>query len=88
MCTMIVENVTIDGSGKGSKGWFNLKKANVSFDHPFNAQFDHSLNIDFVNDDLGIEHRVAVELSRDSAQKLIEAIRTALARGDEQLGST
>ena len=88
MCTMIVENVTIDGSGKGSKGWFNLKKANVSFDHPFNSQFDHSLNIDFVNDDLGIEHRVAVELSRDSAQKLIEAISTALARGDEQLGST
>ncbi|MQF98681.1 MAG: hypothetical protein FI729_04030 [SAR202 cluster bacterium] len=88
MCTMIVENVTIDGSGKGSKGWFNLKKANVSFDHPFNAQFDHSLNIDFVNDDLGIEHRVAVELSRDSAQKLIEAISTALARGDEQLGPT
>ena len=88
MCTMIVENVTIDGSGKGSKGWFNLKKANVSFDHPFNAQFDHSLNIDFVNDDLGIEHRVAVELSRDSAQKLIEAISTALSRGDEQLGLT
>ena len=88
MCTMIVENVTIDGSGKGSKGWFNLKKANVSFDHPFNAQFDHSLNIDFVNDDLGIEHRVAVELSRDSAQKLIEAISTALSRGDEQLGPT
>ena len=88
MCTMIVENVAIDGSGKGAKGWFNLKKANVSFDHPFNAQFDHSLNIDFVNDDLGIEHRVAVELSRDSAQKLIEAISTALARGDEQLGST
>ena len=85
---MIVENVVIDGSGKGSKGWFNLKKANVSFDHPFNAQFDHSLNIDFVNDDLGIEHRVAVELSRDSAQKLIEAISTAIARGDEQLGST
>ena len=88
MCTMIVENVTIDGSGKGAKGWFNLKKANVSFDHPFNAQFDHSLNIDFVNDDLGIEHRVAVELSRDSAQKLIEAISTALSRGDEQLGPT
>ena len=88
MCTMIVENVVIDGSGKGSKGWFNLKKANVSFDHPFNAQFDHSLNIDFVNDDLGIEHRVAVELSRDSAQKLIEAISTALSRGDEQLGPT
>ena len=85
---MIVENVAIDGSGKGAKGWFNLKKANVSFDHPFNAQFDHSLNIDFVNDDLGIEHRVAVELSRDSAQKLIEAISTALSRGDEQLGPT
>jgi hypothetical protein len=86
MCTNIVENVQITGSGKGHTGWFELKQANVSFDHPFNAQLEHALNIDFVNDDLGLGTRVAVELSRESALRLMEAIATALARGDVELG--
>ncbi len=34
MCTMIVQQVEIDGSGKGRDGWFNLDQANVSYDHP------------------------------------------------------
>ena len=37
MCTMIVEKVKVDGSGKGTSGWFKLEQANVSYDHPFNA---------------------------------------------------
>jgi len=86
MCTNIVENAQITGSGKGSKGWFELKQASVSFDHPFNAQLDHALNIDFVNSELGLESRVAVELSPDSARRLMEAIATALTRGEIELG--
>ncbi len=86
MCTMIVENVSIEGSGKGSKGWFKLKQANVSFDHPFSAQFDHALNIDFVDDHHGLDNKVAVELSRESALNLLEAIKAALNRGDVELG--
>jgi hypothetical protein len=46
MCTMIVEKVKIDGSGKGMHGWFKLEQANVSYDHPFNAPLEHALNID------------------------------------------
>ena len=32
MCTMIVEKIKIDGSGKGTQGWFPLQQANVSSD--------------------------------------------------------
>ena len=87
MCTMIVENAPVTGSAKGPRGWFKVRQANVSFDHPFNAQLDHAVNIDFVNEGLGLEARVAVELSPDSARRVMEAIGTALARGEEELGS-
>ena len=87
MCTMIVENTQVTGSGKGPDGWFNLRQVNVSFDHPFNAQLEHAVNIDFVNEGLGLEARVAVELSPDSARRLMDAIGTALARGEVEVGS-
>lgn len=80
MCTNIVEQVKIEGSGKGSAGWFRLKEANVSFDHPFDAPFEHALNIDFVNEALGPGARVAVELSLEAARELVETIRTVLER--------
>ena len=53
MCTMIVQQVQIDGSGKGTSGWFSLRQANVSYDHPFSAPLAHALNIDFVNEAQG-----------------------------------
>ena len=40
-----------------------------------------SINIDFVNEELGIDKRVEVELSPDSAVKLIKAIENAMAKG-------
>jgi len=83
MCTMIVESARIAGSGKGPQGWFKLNLANVSYDHPFHAPLDHALNIDFVNDTDGVASRVAVELSRESAQELVQAINAALERGKE-----
>ncbi|HLE90032.1 MAG TPA: DUF6295 family protein, partial [Anaerolineales bacterium] len=67
MCTMIVEKVKIDGSGKGTSGWFTLEQANVSYDHPFNFPKEHALNIDFVNESQGPATRVAVELSEQAA---------------------
>ncbi len=63
MCTMIVKKVELDGSGQGTGGWFSVNQANVSYDHPFHIQHEHALNIDFVNEDLGLDARVAVELS-------------------------
>lgn len=78
MCTMIVEKVKIDGSGKGTSGWFNLEQANVSYDHPFNAPLEHALNIDFVNESQGLSARVAVELSEQAARDLVKTILAVL----------
>jgi hypothetical protein len=82
MCTMIAQQVKIDGSGKGTSGWFKLREANVSYDHPFDAPFEHALNIDFVNEAQGPGARVAVELSVEAARTLVETIQAVLARAD------
>ena len=82
MCTMIVEKINVDGSGKGKDGWFDLKQANISYDHPFNAQLEHALNIDFVNESLGLSARVAVEMSEQAARDLVRTILAVLDRAE------
>ena len=82
MCTMIVEKIQVDGCGKGKDGWFDLKQANVSYDHPFNAPFEHALNIDFVNESMGPSARVAVELSEQAARELVRAILDVLGQAE------
>jgi len=82
MCTMIVKQVEIEGCGKGTSSWFEVRQANVSYDHPFNARLEHALNIDFVNETQGPGARVAVELSAESARTLVEAIQAVLARAE------
>ena len=72
----------VSGSGKGQKGWFKLERVNVSYDHPTDAQLDHALSIDFVNDKEGPSVRVAVELSPESARKLVDVILATLSRRD------
>ncbi len=78
MCTMIAERVAIAGSGKGREGWFTLRQANVSYDHPFDAPMEHALNIDFVNEELGPGARVAVELSAEAARALVATVLAVL----------
>ena len=78
MCTMIVEKINVDGSGKGTSGWFKIEQANVSYDHPFHAPYEHALNIDFVNEDLGPSARIAVELSEGAARELVRTILAVL----------
>lgn len=82
MCTWIVERSEISGSGKGAGGWFPLTHANVYFDHPYHAPYDHTLNIDFVNEAAGPAARVAVELTAESARALVQRILAALDSGD------
>lgn len=82
MCTYINEKARIYGSAKGAKGWMKVDTANVYFDHPYHAQLDHALGIDFVNEaGSGIE-RVAIEISAASARRLIAKIEAALASGE------
>lgn len=84
MCTMIVEKVEIDGSGKGTSGWFALRQANVSYDHPFNAPLEHALNIDFVDEAQGPGARVAVELSAEAARSLVDTILAVLDQAEDR----
>jgi hypothetical protein len=79
---MIVEKIQVDGSGKGKDGWFDLKQASVSYDHPFNAPFEHALNIDFVNESMGPGARVALELSEQAARDLVWAILDVLGQAE------
>lgn len=78
MCTMIAEKVSVAGCGKGKEGWFELHQANVSYDHPFNAPMEHTLNLDFVNKDKPLGERIAVELSTDAARALVKTIMAVL----------
>jgi len=58
--------------------------ANVSYDHPYHAPFEHSLNIDFTDESGGGPDRVALELSATAARALVAAIERALAHGEAQ----
>lgn len=84
MCTMIIEKIKVAGSGKGRDGWFPLEGAHVSYDHPFNAPYEHALNIDFVNESQGLSSRVAVELGAGAARELAETILAVLKRAEAE----
>jgi hypothetical protein len=83
MCSYITEKTAITGSGKGPDGWFQLSHAIVYLDHPYFTPMEHTLNIDFINQAAGPSARVAVELSPDSARKLVVRIQTALKAAEE-----
>ena len=82
MCTMIAQQIGIDGGGKGPAGWFTVRQANVSYDHPFHAPLEYALNLDFVDEAQGPGARVAVELDAESARRLVDAIKAVLARAE------
>jgi hypothetical protein len=78
MCTYETHRAPIEGSGKGTAGWFSLSDATVYYDHPVHAFAEHTLNIDFAAPARGPGARVAVELSADSAVRLVTAVADAL----------
>ncbi len=78
MCTMIVHQSKITGSGKAGQGWFDLAEVNVSYDHPFHVRLEHALNLDFVNEAQGPGARVAVELTPEAARELAQTILATL----------
>ena len=82
MCTMIVNQAVINGSGKGADGWFEVRQVSVSYDHPYHVPLEHALNIDFVDEAQGPGARVAVELNLESARNLMQAIQTVLDRAE------
>lgn len=83
MCSNILERAAVPlGSAKGREGWFALSTAVVTYDHPFHADLEHAVNLDFVNEAAGVEARVAVELSLDSAKNLAAALASAIRRAE------
>jgi hypothetical protein len=84
MCTMIAHQVKIEGRGKSGPEWFEVREANVSYDHPYDLPLEHALNIDFVNEAAGPGARVAVELSVDAARQLVKTIQAVLDQADQQ----
>lgn len=86
MCTYTTLQTEIDGSAKGPGGaWFHATNATVYFDHPVHAMAEHTLNIDFADPAAGPSQRVAVELTADSARKLVAAIQAALASAPAEM---
>jgi hypothetical protein len=84
MCSYINEKADIVGHGKGVPDWLPLTNVNVYFDHPVSAPLDHALIIDFTNPAGGTGARVAVELSAESARKLVASIEAALKAGEAE----
>ena len=71
---------------KGTSGWFEVKEANVSYDHPYDMPLEHALNIDFVNEGAGPGARVAVG-SVEAARNLVKTIEAVLAQAEGAWGS-
>ena len=87
MCTYLTEKIEVDGSGKGSKGWFGASEATVYVDHPVHAPYGHTVNIDVLNPALGPSARVALELTEETALALADAIQRAVASAPAGLAS-
>ena len=84
MCTYATMAESIHGSAKGPGGaWFHVTDATVYYDHPVHAMAEHTLNIDLGDPSRGPGARVAVELTRESAQRLVRAVEAALASAPE-----
>jgi len=82
MCTYVTEKAEINGSGKGQNGWFTLTEARGYYDPPLHHPAAHTLHIALLNKSMGLDARVAVELTEDSARALVKAINAALEAGE------
>jgi len=83
MCTGIVENRKLSGSGKGPSEWFPIDHASISYDHPDHAQTQQAVIIDIFGKTGDTDSRIAVELTPESARDLVNAILTSMSRGQE-----
>jgi len=79
MCTMIAQQVKVNGSAKAGQGWTRVDLASVSYDHPFDMPLEYSLNLDFTNQ---AGARVAVELDAVSARALVETIQAVMRQAE------
>ncbi len=78
MCTGLVQRAKVTGAGKSPDGWFELEDLSVMYDCTYHTSMPQGVNIDFFNEKKGPGARVAVELSPESAMRLVGAIMESL----------
>jgi len=84
VCTYSTAQETIEGSAKGPGGdWLRVSRATVYFDHPVHAMADHTVNIDLADPSRGPGARVGLELTADSARRLVALVQEALANAGD-----
>ena len=71
--------VTLAGSGKDDRGWFNLGPAQVYHDHFIRAQFEGGVVIDLLKPGGGAQLQMCLELSADAARALGQALLDCVA---------
>ncbi|HLZ29378.1 MAG TPA: DUF6295 family protein [Chloroflexota bacterium] len=79
---MISMQTAVTGAGKGATGWFPISQANVGYDHATHSQADHALLLDFVNPDLGVGARVALEMNIASGKALLVQLQAAITEAE------
>ena len=82
MCTMIAGTTTVRGMGKGPNGWFPINRATIGYDHTTHSADEHAVLIDFTNDDLGLDARVALEIDLDSGRALLAQLQSAIEQAE------
>jgi hypothetical protein len=82
MCTMIAQQLGINGSGKAGDDWVKVDTASVSYDHPFDMPLEYTLNLDFTRQAGDPGTRVAVEMDYQSARRLVEAIQEVMRQAE------
>ena len=79
MCTYSTFSDKVSGSAKGpGTPWMSVSDLTVYFDHPVHAMAEHTVNIDVADPGRGPGARVALELTPESARRLMAAIGAAL----------
>ena len=80
MCTMIVHQAKIEGRGKNGTDWFEVREANVSYDHPYDCHWSMRSTL-ISSTRLRAGSRVAVELSVEAAREPGEDHRGSVSSG-------
>ena len=82
MCTSIIEIVRAEGMAKRGDEWFPLSQAVVAYDHARHALLGDVITLDFINTNLDVGARAAVELTLETAKDLRAALDRAIAAAE------
>lgn len=82
MCTHITTTAAVTGSARDGSTWFPVKQVSVGFDHATQGSDEHALLLDFVNYDIGLDARVAIELDLSSGKALLATLQAVIAQAE------